>query len=374
MVSNGRCSMEVSIRKIGIAGLGLIGGSIAKALKKKGKGFIIKAWNRDSKVLETALSEKAIDEYSLTLKDGFNDCDVIFLCAPVYAMKEVINELSGGIKPDCILTDAGSTKMDVISIVKETGITNPFIGGHPLAGSEKSGFGASRANLFENAYYCLTPNDNTDEKALLTIKNLVTTMGAIPIETTPYEHDRAAAAISHVPHVIASLLVNLVGRLDGPDNIMKTIAAGGFRDITRIASSSPDLWTGICLSNRDIVLDTLKTLNDYLKDFEEDLRAENKESIRKFFAEARDIRNSLAEGRNLYNKTFDIVVDVEDKPGIIAVIATALAEKSINIKNIGILNNRESDEGALEIQFEDENSRSLGLEILTDLGYHAKPK
>ncbi|NLL96060.1 MAG: prephenate dehydrogenase [Clostridiaceae bacterium] len=366
--------MELTVKKIGIIGLGLIGGSIAKALKRNGKGYIIKAWNRDKRVLETGLSEKAIDEYSLSLKDGFSDCDVIFLCVPVFAMKDVINELSGSIQPHCILTDAGSTKMDVISIVNEMGIANPFIGGHPLAGSEKSGFAASRANLFENAYYCLTPNEKTDEKALNILKELVKNMGAIPIEITPFEHDRATAVISHVPHVIASLLVNLVGQLDGPDNIMKTIAAGGFRDITRIASSSPELWSGICLSNKDIILDTLKALLNGLKDFEENLRTENKETIERFFASARDLRNSFAEGKNLYHKTFDIVVDVDDKPGIIAVIATALAEKNINIKNIGILHNRESDEGALEIQFEDEKSRSLGLEILNNLGYRAKSK
>lgn len=366
--------MEVSVTKIGIVGLGLIGGSIAKALKRSGRGFIIKAWDRDRVTLEKALSEKAIDEHSLSLKDGFQDCDVIFLCVPVYAMKDILHELSGNIRPDCILTDAGSTKMDVLDIVNGTGITNPFVGGHPLAGSEKSGFEASRANLFENAYYCLTPNEKTDKRSLDIIKELVRAMGAIPIEITSYEHDRAAAVISHVPHVIASLLVNLVGRLDGPDNIMKTIAAGGFRDITRIASSSPELWSGICLSNRDIILDTLKSLCEGLKDFENDLQAGDREKVKSFFASARDLRSTFAEGKNLYHKTFDIVVDVEDKPGIIAVIATALAEKNINIKNIGILNNRESDEGALEIQFEDEKSRGLGLETLKSLGYHATPK
>lgn len=366
--------MEATVKKIGIVGLGLIGGSIARALKRSCKDYIIKAWDRDRRALEAGLSEKAIDEYSLSLKDGFDDCDVIFLCVPVYAMKDVINELSDRIRPDCILTDAGSTKMDVISIVNETGIANPFIGGHPLAGSEKSGFAASRANLFENAYYCLTPIEKTDEKSLRILKKLVRNMGAIPIELTPYEHDRATAVISHVPHVIASLLVNMVGRLDGPDNIMKTIAAGGFRDITRIASSSPELWSGICLSNKEIILDTLNTLCDGLKDFEENLRLESRENIESFFTTARDLRNSLAEGKNLYLKTFDILVDVVDKPGIIAEIATALAEKNINIKNIGILHSRESDEGALEIQFEDEKSRSLGLETLTNLGYRAKPK
>lgn len=365
--------MAVSVKKIGIAGLGLIGGSIAKALKRSDKGYIIKAWDRDEKTLITGLSEKAIDGYSLSLKDGFFDCDVIFLCIPVFDMKGVLDELADYIPPDCILTDAGSTKMDVISIVNETGVKNPFIGGHPLAGSEKSGFLSARANLFENAYYCLTPT-KTDEKALFIIKKLVKEMGAIPIEITPFEHDKATAVISHVPHVIASLLVNLVGELDGPDNIMKTIAAGGFRDLTRIASSSPELWTGICLSNKDIILDTLEALFSCLKGFENSLRNESKESMERFFASARDLRTTFAEGKNLFQKTFDIIVDVDDKPGIIAVIATALAKKNINIKNIGILNNREHDEGALEIQFENEESRSQGLETLNILGYRAKSK
>ncbi len=366
--------MAVSVKKIGIAGLGLIGGSIAKALKRSHKDYIIKAWDKDEKTLITGLSEKTIDGYSLSLKESFLDCDVIFLCIPVFAMKGVLEELVGYISPHCILTDAGSTKMDVISIVNEMVTKNPFIGGHPLAGSEKSGFLFSKANLFENAYYCLTPTDNTEDKPLLVLKELVKEMGAIPIEITPFEHDRATAAISHVPHVIASLLVNLVGELDGPDSIMKTIAAGGFRDLTRIASSSPELWTGICLSNKNIILDTLEALNNSLRGFERDLLNENKESITNFFCSARELRSTFSEGKNLFQKTFDIIVDVDDKPGIIAVIATALAEKNINIKNIGILNNREHDEGALEIQFENEESRSQGLDTLNILGYRAKSK
>lgn len=366
--------MEGSVKKIGIIGLGLIGGSIAKALKRSDKGYMIKAWDKDEISLRTGLSEKAIDEYSLSLKDVFSDCDVIFLCVPVHAMEDILSELAGYISPDCILTDAGSTKMDVISIINDAGLKNPFIGGHPLAGSEKSGFSFSRANLFENAYYCLTLTDQTSQKALPAVKELVVDMGAIPIEITPFEHDRATAAISHVPHVIASLLVNMVGKLDGPDNIMKTIAAGGFKDLTRIASSSPELWTGICLSNKNIILDTLKALYNDLKGFEENLRNESRETMKEFFASARDLRNSFAEGKNLFQKTFDITVDVDDKPGIIAVIATALAEKNINIKNIGILNSREADDGALEIQFENEESRQQGLDTLNTLGYRAKPK
>lgn len=366
--------MTLSVKRIGIIGLGLIGGSIARALKRNDKDYIIKAWDRDKKNLELGLSEKVIDEHTISLNEDFLDCDVIFLCIPVYAMRDILNELLSGISPDCVLTDVGSTKSDVVDLINEMKVKNPFIGGHPLAGSEKSGFTASRANLFENAYYCLTPSENTGKDSLEMLRDIVIDLGAIPIEMTPAEHDRVTAAISHVPHVIAASLVNLIDELDSPDNIMKTISAGGFKDLTRIASSSPSLWAGICLSNRDKILETIESFIERLKCFEEDLKIKNKESIEEFFSSARDIRNALSERRSIFQKTYSILVDVDDKPGIIALIASALANENINIKNIGILNSRETEEGALEIQVESEESRHRSIETLTRLGYAAKQK
>jgi len=366
--------MTLSVKKIGIIGLGLIGGSIARALKRNGKGYVIKAWDRDIKNLKMGLEEKAIDEFSLSLIEDFSDCEVIFLCVPVFAMKSILEELLPGISPNTVLTDVGSTKSDVLALIKDINVKNPFIGGHPLAGSEKSGFAASRANLFENAYYCLTPEENTDKDSLIKLKSIVLDLGAIPIELSPDEHDRVTAAISHVPHVVAASLVNLIDELDSPDNVMKTISAGGFKDLTRIASSSPGLWAGICLSNREKVLETIDCFIEKLKCFENDLNDRNREKIEKFFASARDIRNSLSDRKSIFQKTYSILVDVEDKPGIIALIASALAKENINIKNIGILNSRETEDGALEIQLEDEESRRRGIEILTRLGYRAKQK
>jgi len=366
--------MTLSVKKIGIIGLGLIGGSIARALKRNDKGYIIKAWDRDKKNLELGLSEKVFDEYTLSLKDGFFDCDVIFLCVPVFAMRDILDELLMNISPISILTDVGSTKSDVVALVNEMNVKNPFIGGHPLAGSEKSGFTASRANLFENAYYCLTPAKDTNKDSIKELRDIVIDLGAIPIEMTPAEHDKVTAAISHVPHVIAASLVNLIDELDSPDNIMKTISAGGFKDLTRIASSSPSLWAGICLSNRDKILETIESFIEGLKCFEIDLRNKKKESIEKFFTSAREVRNALSDRKSIFQKTYSILVDVDDKPGIIALIASALANENINIKNIGILNSRETEDGALEIQVESEESRLRGIETLTRLGYAAKQK
>jgi len=366
--------MTLSVKKIGIIGLGLIGGSIARALKRSGKGYFIKAWDKDIKNLEQGINEKVIDEYTLSLNEDFSDCEVIFLCVPVFAMRDVLKELLPGISPESVLTDVGSTKSEVMALIKEMKMKNPFIGGHPLAGSEKSGFESSRANLFENAYYCLTPEENTDKDSLMKLKRIVLDLGAIPIEMSPDEHDRVTAAISHVPHVVAASLVNLIDDLDSPDNVMKTISAGGFKDLTRIASSSPGLWAGICLSNRDKVLETMDCFIEKLKCFENDLKDRNREKIEQFFASAREIRNSLSDRKSIFQKTYSILVDVEDKPGIIALIASALANKNINIKNIGILNSRETEDGVLEIQLEDEESRSRGIEILTRMGYRAKQK
>ncbi len=366
--------MAKSVKNIGIIGLGLIGGSIARALKRNYKGYYIKAWDRDKKNLESGLSEKVLDEYVLSLKEGFSKCDVIFLCIPVYAMKDILRDIILSISPNCILTDVGSTKSDVMDLINEMKVKNPFIGGHPLAGSEKSGFAASRANLFENAYYCLTPTENTDIDSLNKLRDIVTDLGAIPIEMTPTEHDRVTAAISHVPHVIAASLVNLVDELDSPDNIMKTISAGGFKDLTRIASASPGLWAGICLSNGEKILETLKSFRDELNCFENDLISKNRDSIEKFFTSARDIRNALSDRRSIFQKTYSIMVDVDDKPGIIAFIASALANENINIKNIGILNSRETEEGALEIQVESEETLLRAIETLSRLGYRVKQK
>lgn len=359
--------------RIGIVGLGLIGGSIARALKKSGKDYVIFANDQDEEALKEAQDIRIIDK-QVTVKDGFSECDIIFLCIPVNKMEEIIKDLIPGLSPQCILTDVGSTKGEVVSLIKEMKLDDRFIGGHPLTGSEKSGFSSSKANLFENAYYCITPTDKTSDAPKEYLKSLVKDMGAIPFEIVPEEHDRVAAVISHIPHVVAALLVNMVGSLDNSENTMKTIAAGGFKDVTRIASSSPELWAGICFSNRYKILDILSTFENGLKNFENNLKAGEKEKVQCFFNSARNLRDTFSERKSLIQKTFDISVDVDDRPGIIAVIASALAKRNINIKNIGILNNRENEEGALEIQFENEESRSQGIETLHHLGYTVKRK
>jgi len=354
---------------IGIIGLGLIGGSIARALKRR-NNYVIYACDKQETYLSLALKDGIIDKKCVIGELG--TCDIVFICVPVYKMEPVLKELVPALKNGCILTDVGSTKGDVASIVSKLGLENRFIGGHPMAGSEKHGYEASKANLFENAFYCLTPFPKTRKQDIEILKAVISDMGAIPIEMTPEMHDKVTAAISHVPHVIAALLVNLVGKLDNQENLMKTIAAGGFKDITRIASSSPDLWAGICLSNKDTILETLTHFSEIFNQFIENLEKGQMDYLVEFFDSARKLRDNLPDGKSLIQKTYNITVDVEDKPGIIAVIATALAKENINIKNIGILNIRENEEGALRIEFEEDEARKNGLRVLGALGYKAR--
>jgi prephenate dehydrogenase len=362
--------------RIGLIGLGLIGGSIAKALKRCPKSYEIIAFDNDPPTLDTALNKGIIDKAAGSVGADFSLCNVIFLCVPVNFMESVLTSLLPHLNTSCILTDTGSTKGDVIKLIKRLAPQCRFIGGHPLAGSEKSGFEASKENLFENAYYCLTPDSLTTKEDLNVLKSIIADIGAIPFEMSHQDHDIATAAISHVPHIIAALMVNLTDAGYEPElsNIMKTIAAGGFKDITRIASSSPELWTEICFSNKDVILDVLSLFKKELTAFEYNLRKKRKDRVKEFFTSARDTRNAFSERKSLIQKTYDISVDIYDKPGMIAEIATALAKENINIKNIGIIHSRENVEGALEIQFEDEESRSSGLKVLNNAGYTARAK
>lgn len=363
------------IGAIGIIGMGLIGGSLAKALKRSEKGYCLAGWDQSAEMLKGAVQEGVLDVDLVEQPQFLKQCDLVIFCVPVAAMKQVIASIKPWLNENSMITDVCSTKLDVASVMSEVGLENRFVGGHPLAGSEHSGYQASKANLFENAFYVMTPDEFTPRLYVEQLQGVITDLGAIPIEMTAKEHDHVTAVISHVPHVTAALLVNLVARLDSPKGYMKTIAAGGFKDITRIASSSPELWAGICLSNKAIVKETIREMEKLLKDFQKYLDQADSESIKAYFKNARDMRNSFSDmQKSLLQKEYDIQIDVDDKPGIIAQVASALAAENINIKNIGIRQNREHDEGALEIRFENEESRIRGIEVLSSLGYQARSK
>ena len=356
--------------KICFIGLGLIGGSIAKALKKFYPNCTIGAYAPTPATLELAIADKVVDIELTKFDVRISEYDYIFLCAPITDNIEYLNFLKNNIKRTCIVTDVGSVKGDIHKAVTFVGLENNFIGGHPMAGSEKTGYINARDYLIENAYYIITPASNVSIDQISSFMVLIASLGAIPMILTHDEHDYVTAAISHLPHIIASTLVNLINCIDTTDEHMKTIAAGGFKDLTRIASASADIWQPICIENSENIS---KVLDDYIKILVQTrcwIEGHSRTDLYNMFDNAKDYRDSLPEASfGPIKKLFMFYCDIYDETGGIATIATLLATNNISIKNIGIINNREFDEGVLKIEFYDEEAFTAAQKVLTDRNY-----
>lgn len=356
--------------KLGFIGLGLIGGSLAKSVKRVHPKHYIIAYNRSASSRREALQDKVVDETSAQIDNSFSDCDYIFLCTPVEQNIEYLEQLKKIIRPSCIITDVGSVKQNIHRAVEELNLTKNFIGGHPMAGSEKTGYKNSDSYLLENAYYVITPTKDVSKKSIDEFYELVQSVGAIPVLLDYKEHDYAVAAISHLPHLIAASLVNLVKDNDSEKETMKLLAAGGFKDITRIASSSPEMWQQICSTNKDNLLILIDKYTESLKQIKTSIANNRDSDIFDFFSKSREYRNSFANNvRGPINKSYSLGCDIVDESGAICTIATILAENKISIKNIGIIHNRETEAGVLKIEFYDSMSISLAKDLLERYNY-----
>ena len=355
--------------KIGFIGLGLIGGSIAKAIRQYYPDYEIVAFDKNKESLALATQESMIDVAATTIDNNFQNCNYIFLCAPVAYNTAYLKQLTEYLNDDCILTDVGSVKTNIHEEVQNLGIGKYFIGGHPMAGSEKSGYSNSKAmRILENAYYILTPTPQVAEEKVQTYEKFVESLKALPVILDYQLHDQITGTISHLPHIIASSLVNFVKTHDTHDEMMKNLAAGGFKDITRIASSSPIMWQNICLKNKDNIVDILDKYIDSLEDFKEAI--EREDDLDNRFESSRNYRNSMpSSSAGPIKKAFAVYCDIIDEAGGIAAIATILASNNISIKNIGIVHNREFEEGVLRIEFYDEDSSKRAVGLLQKFRY-----
>lgn len=355
-------------------GLGLIGGSIARALRQARPDARILACDMQEDTLLLARQEGVVDEIFFKIDDScgpaFCSSDYVFLCAPVSHNNENLRLIKKYLHPHSILTDVGSVKTPIHELVRREGLSSRFIGGHPMAGSERIGFANSRASLLENAYYILTPSEEVPKENTQAFKELVRDLGAIPLVMNAGQHDYVTAAVSHLPHVIASSLVNLVRDSDNADGLMKLVAAGGFKDITRIASSSTVMWQQICLTNSVNISDLLGQYIDSLKKVREEIDEGKEEQLYAFFDGARRYRDSFLEASSgPIKKVYTINVEIPDEAGSLASVATLLALNGISIKNIGITHNREAEEGVLRIEFYKEEAIDRAVSLLTARGY-----
>ena len=356
--------------KIGFIGLGLIGGSIAKAIRQYYPDYEIVAFDKNKESLALATQESMIDVAATTIDNNFQNCNYIFLCAPVAYNTAYLKQLTEYLNDDCILTDVGSVKTNIHEEVQNLGIGKYFIGGHPMAGSEKSGYSNSKAMLIENAYYILTPTPQVAEENVQTYEKFVESLKALPVILDYQLQDHKTATNSHLPQIKPTTLVNFVKTHDTHDEMMKNLAAGGFKDITRIASSSPIMWQNICLKNKDNIVDILDQYIDSLEDFKEAIEREDDLDLYNRFESSRNYRNSMpSSSAGPIKKAFAVYCDIIDEAGGIAAIATILASNNISIKNIGIVHNREFEEGVLRIEFYDEDSSKRAVGLLQKFRY-----
>ena len=358
------------MKTIGFIGLGLIGGSIARTIRKFHPDYRLLAFDKDRSALAEAVSLNVINGICDIDDEQLYNCDYLFLCAPVEFNVEYMEKIKDSLGKNCILTDVGSVKSVIHEKVTELGLEGRFIGGHPMAGSERSGFSNSSDHLLENAYYIITPGGEVALEKISDFTELISSLGAIPLVITAEEHDFITAGVSHLPHIVASALVNLVNLLDNDAQYMKMIAAGGFRDITRIASSSPVMWEQICLENQKNISTVLDEFIRMLIQIRCSIDNKEADNIFDMFASSKDYRDSIdIVDNSLIPRSYVLYIDVADEAGAIATIATILATEQVSIKNIGIIHNREFEDGVLKIEFYTDAALEQAKVLLTKRNY-----
>lgn len=328
-----------------IIGLGLIGGSLGLALRGTPYVKTVNGFDTNPKTVQQALQIDAIDA-GVELAAGAAQADVIIICAPLRFYAGIIEEIKPHLKPGCIVTDVGSTKQAVIQLFKQIPGNIFCIGGHPMAGAEIKGINGADRYLFENAVYVLTPGDNVPRQQVDFLSNLLSATGA-RIRIMPVSlHDQLVATVSHIPHLSAVALVHLTGGRE--EDLM--MAAGGFRDTTRIASSTPELWEDIIFSNRDILLDKLDGFIAHLTDIKSALQNGDIPAMHEKLSRAKTIRDLIPRAsRGLMPGFSDIICIVPDRPGIIGFLGSILDQHNINIVDIEILRIREGDGGTIRL-------------------------
>ena len=290
--------MTVLIKKLCVIGTGLIGGSFSLALKEAGVCASVIGAGRSEETLQKAKQLNIIDDYETDISEAVKEADLIFVSVPLGAMQTVFEKIAAGLKQagneNAVITDAGSSKQQVLQIAEKVfkQDVSRFVAGHPIAGTENSGPAAAFAELYKNRRVILTPTESTDDDAIKRVTELWQQTGA-EVETMDAEHhDKVLAATSHLPHLIAFGLVHCLENIDDIEDVFR-FAAGGFRDVTRIASSDPTMWRDICLNNQQPILDMMKRYKDEMEMLYNALQTGDGEKLMEVFRHAKQTRDKF---------------------------------------------------------------------------------
>ena len=353
--------------EIAIIGWGLMGGSLAMALRDR-TDCLIYGYDSSPDVMISAQKMNLLDRPCESAKEAAAGADLVVLATPVGAYGPIFREIHAALKPDSIITDMGSVKRPALEMAKNAGVGDRFIGGHPLAGSEKGGLEAATPYLFENAYFFVTPASQTLSTKTARLKTWISMLGAFPVIVSAEEHDQIMAKTSHFPHVVASMVAVVLA--EQPEQMLPAFTGSGFRDTTRIASGNPVLWEEILHLNRQEVIRCLEQMEKKSAKIREALAKKEREWIKGFLEAGKQFRDDLPKaGKDYLPAWYELYVDIRDEPGALAAITSSLASALINIREIEILHAREGEKGAVRLAFASSEEEQLAMKVLGSKGH-----
>ena len=354
--------------RVALLGTGLIGGSIGLALGRIPDVDVV-VFDGDPAVAHAAVERGAGRRAAESPADAVRDADVVFVATPVGSIVPVIEQARPGFKPGAILTDVGSTKsrlvLEVDALALE-GVT--FIGGHPMAGTEEEGIGAAEATLFDGCWWILTPTESVEAAAYRSLHALLGRIGAQVMALDPRRHDELLAVVSHLPHLTATTLMNLAAERGEEHAGLLSLAAGGFRDVTRVAASNPDIWLDICAENASAIVDVLRGFAGRLEELAGLIEHGSRDELRERFLSARAARRELP-GRRAGGELVEVLVPVPDRPGVLSEVTTTVGDLGVNIEDLQITHAEEGGRGMLRLLVSGVEHARRVQEALSRKGY-----
>ncbi|MGH2794665.1 MAG: prephenate dehydrogenase/arogenate dehydrogenase family protein [Actinomycetota bacterium] len=355
--------------RVALLGTGLIGGSVGLALKRSSDVEEIVVYDVDPQVADRAVERGAGDRTAATPAEAVRDADFVFVSTPVGKIPAVIAEARSGLMPGVVLTDVGSTKSRVVLEVETLALEGAtFIGGHPMAGTEEEGIAAADGTLFDGCWWILTPTERVDASAYRSLHALIADLGARVMALDPGQHDDLLAVVSHLPHLTAGALMNLAAERGQEHAGLLSLAAGGFRDVTRVAASNPDIWLDICEENASAIAEVLREFARRLNELGALVETGSRDELRERFLSARAARRELP-GRRAGGELVEVLVPVPDKPGVLSEVTTTVGELGVNIEDLQITHDEEGGRGTLRLLISGAPDALRVQEALSAKGY-----
>jgi prephenate dehydrogenase len=358
---------DFPFNRCAILGTGLIGGSLAGALRQHAPGCTVVGFDRPH-VLERAEERDLIDEKAASMGAAVDGADLVVLAFSPAKIASAMEPLAPHLSSGAVVTDVASVKQAVVDQARSTLPDHvAFVGGHPMAGAETAGIDAADPILFENAAYVLTPTDSTPDDTLNDLYAVVEATGATPVTLTPEAHDRIVARVSHLPQLLA---VTLMQHAAASDDDALALAAGGFRDLTRIAESPFELWREIFAGNQGSILDALADFTRRLQRVQRQVATEDMNALEEDFTAAQDARARLPEeAAGLIRSVHDCTVRVPDEAGALYAISKPLAEANVSVRNIELLRVRDGTGGTFRLSFRSREALHTALDALSTVGF-----